>query len=253
MIPECTYDKPSNRRRNPAPQYIEALENKLSRAETLLRKFMPDVDLNDPNLDPSVQQEFRMREKARLQAAAQKSQQASSSSKDSPLRSMIDSVGQLELSDKGDYDFHGTSSGSVFFKRMKEHFRSFLGRDNQLPSMSKSPRSDGVVSLDSPKSSASSPWSASNLPPTYNLPPKSTALALCSESLSNATCLLRIVHQPSFYEMLNSLYEKPPETFEIEDNRNLALAYAVMALGCMYNVVDRKSGPLPYKVAIDQG
>ncbi|RYP43774.1 hypothetical protein DL768_009699 [Monosporascus sp. mg162] len=183
-VTKCTYDKPSNRRRNPAPQYIEALENKLSRAETLLRKFMPDVDLNDPNLDPSVQQEFRMREKARLQAAALKGQQpgsSSSSGRDSQLRSMIDSVGQLELNEKGDYDFHGTSSG-------------------------------------------------------------------------NATCLLRIVHQPSFFEMLNGLYEKSPGGFEAEDNRNLALAYSVMALGCMYNVQDRKlPGTLPYQVAIDQG
>lgn len=198
-----------------------------------------------------------MREKARLQATSSlKNQQSSSSSssKDSHLRSMIDSVGQLELNDKGDYDFHGTSSSSVFFKRMKDHFRAFLGRDNQLPSMSKSPRPDGVVALDSPKSSASSPWSAASLPQTYNLPPKPTALALCSESLSNATCVLRIVHQPSFYEMLDGLYAKSPDVFEIEDNRNLALAYSVMALGCMYNVPDKKgAGPLPYKVAIDQG
>jgi hypothetical protein len=56
---ECTYDKPSNRRRNPAPQYIEALENRLHLAETLLRKFIPDVDLADPGLEPAVQQERR--------------------------------------------------------------------------------------------------------------------------------------------------------------------------------------------------
>ncbi len=66
---ECTYDKPSNRRRNPAPQYIEALEHRLQRAEMLLRKVMPDVDLSDPSLEPAVQQEFQNRERARTQAA----------------------------------------------------------------------------------------------------------------------------------------------------------------------------------------
>jgi hypothetical protein len=251
---ECTYDKPSNRRRNPAPQYIEALESKLSRAETLLRKFMPDVDLNDPSLDQSVQQEFRIREQARIHAATRQKQQAGSSvKKDAQLRSMIDSVGQLELNEKGDYDFHGTSSGSVFFRRMKDHFRSLLGKD-QLPQMPRSPQPQGVLSLDSPKSTASSPYNSANLPHTYDLPPKDKAIALCTESLSNATCLLRIVHIPSFYEMLDSLYEKAPEAFEIEDIRFLALAYSVMALGCMYNVPDRKSaGVLPYKVAHDEG
>jgi hypothetical protein len=216
---------------------------------------MPDVDLNDPNLDPTVQQEFRIREQARIQAAARQKQPSGSSvKKDAQLRSMIDSVGQLELNETGDYDFHGTSSGSVFFRRMKDHFRSLLGKDNQLPQLPKSPQPQGVLSLDSPKSSASSPYNAANLPHTYDLPPRDKAIALCNESLNNATCLLRIVHVPSFYEMLDNIYQKPPDAFVVEDMRFLALAYSVMALGCMYNVPDRKSGgSIPYKVANEEG
>ncbi|RMZ84408.1 hypothetical protein DV738_g652, partial [Chaetothyriales sp. CBS 135597] len=48
---DCTYDQPSNRRRNPAPQYIEALEQRLHKAEALLRRLAPDLDIDDPNLD----------------------------------------------------------------------------------------------------------------------------------------------------------------------------------------------------------
>ncbi|KAI1344308.1 fungal-specific transcription factor domain-containing protein [Xylariaceae sp. FL0016] len=247
---ECTYDKPSNRRRNPAPQYIEALENKLSRAETLLRKFMPDVDLNDPNLDPSVQQEFRMREQARQKL---KKEQSKPAAVDGQLQSMISTVGQLDLDERGDYDFHGISSGSVFFKRMKEHFRSLLGRDYQVPFMPRPPRPAGVLNLDNPRSASSSPWEQSNVPDIYSLPPKERAVALCSESLDNATCLLRIVHKPSFYKMLDGLYAKPAPAFGKEDNRNLALAYAAMALGCMYNVPDDEIPETsPYKISIEE-
>ncbi|KAI3337623.1 hypothetical protein HD806DRAFT_45300 [Xylariaceae sp. AK1471] len=251
---ECTYDKPSNRRRNPAPQYIEALENKLSRAETLLRKFMPDVDLNDPNLDPAVQQEFRMREQARQKAAAaQKKDQPKLGTSDGQLQSMVSSVGQLDLNESGDYDFHGTSSGSVFFKQMKKHFRTLLGRDYQIPFMPRPPKPSDVVSLDSPRPAPSSPWATTPSPALYNLPPKERAIALCSESLDNATCLLRIVHKPTFYTMLDTLYEKSSDDFGTEDKRNLALAYSAMALGSMYNVSDNgATNPLPYKISIDE-
>lgn len=251
---DCTYDKPSNRRRNPAPQYIEALENKLSRAETLLRKFMPDVDLNDSSLDPAVQQEFRMREQARLRAAATKGKHSSSSSSlDAQLHSMIETVGQLDLDERGDYDFQGNSSGTVFFKRMKEHFRSLLGRDYQIPFLPRPPRPAGVATLDSPRPSSSSRMPPSNSSSIYDLPPKERALALCSESLNNATCLLRIVHIPSFYKMLDGLYETPADSLGKEGQRSLALAYTVMALGCMYNIPEKDStSATPYKIAVDE-
>ncbi|KAI8966227.1 fungal-specific transcription factor domain-containing protein [Daldinia sp. FL1419] len=251
---DCTYDKPSNRRRNPAPQYIEALENKLSRAENLLRRFMPDVDLNDPSLDPAVQQEFRIREQARARASATKGKQSSSSSSvDAQLHSMIETTGQLDLDDRGNYDFHGTSSGSVFFKRMKEHFRGLLGRDYQVPFLPRPPRPVGVLTLDSPRPPSSSRAPPSRPTPPYDFPSKERALALCSESLNNATCLLRIVHIPSFYKILDDLYEKPTSAAGTENKRNIALAYSVMALGCMYNIPESDDSETPpYKVAMDE-
>ncbi len=215
---------------------------------------MPDVDLNDPNLDPAVQQEFRMREQARQKAAtAQRRDQPKPGASEGQLQSMISSAGQLDLSESGDYDFHGTSSGSVFFKQMKKHFRTLLGRDYQIPFLPRPPRPMGVTTLDSPRPTPSSPWAATPSPSTVNLPSKERALALCSESLDNATCLLRIVHKPTFYGMLDSLYEKPSDDFGTEDKRNLALAYAAMALGCMYNVPDdRVTNSPPYKRSIDE-
>ncbi|ORY70049.1 fungal-specific transcription factor domain-containing protein [Pseudomassariella vexata] len=253
---DCTYDKPSNRRRNPAPQYIEALEQKLQRAEALLRKFMPDVDLNDPNLDLSVQQEFRLREQARAQTLLRDDASgSSSSSKDAKLLSMISGAGQLDLDEKGDYDFHGLSSGAVFFRRMKEHFRTLLGRDYKIPSLPRgSGRTPGAgLNFDSPKSSATGEMTASSAD-LYNLPPKEVARTLCSYSFNYATCLLRIVHIPSFYEMLDELYEKQPGSFGEDDDRHLALVYSVLALGCMYDVHD--DGDLdtpPYEMAMEEG
>jgi len=52
----CTYNRRSNRRRNPIPQYIESLGQRLQRAEALLGTVLPNVDLGDPNLISMIEQ-----------------------------------------------------------------------------------------------------------------------------------------------------------------------------------------------------
>ncbi|KAB5570709.1 fungal-specific transcription factor domain-containing protein [Coniochaeta sp. 2T2.1] len=255
---ECTYDKPSNRRRNPAPQYIEALETRLQRAEDLLRKFMPDVNLADPGLDPTVQQEFHNRDKARTQAAKLKReamQRAATEAQDPQLQSMIETIGQLDLSEDGEWDFHGTSSGAVFLRRMKQHFRGLLGNDYRTPFLPRPlNRPQGMFSIESPRSSSSSPWDVASMPNLYDLPDKEKARTLCYYSLNCATCLMRVVHIPWFYEMFEKVYELPPEGFGNEERRFLGLLYSVLALGCMYNVsADDPSRPVTYKTAMEEG
>ncbi|KAK3938339.1 putative transcriptional regulatory protein [Diplogelasinospora grovesii] len=258
---ECTYDKPSNRRRNPAPQYVEALEARLQRAEALLREYMPGIDLEDRNLDPTVQQEFRNRERARAQAmkpkreAARNQEQQQHENPDAQIMSMIETIGQLDLNEGGEWDFHGISSGAVFLRRMKEHFQGLLGNDYRIPFLPRPSRPAGMFSLDSPRSNASSPWDVSALPNIYDLPPKEKVRELCYYSLSCATCLLRVVHEPSFYEMLEKLYEQPQDSWGNAEHRFLGLLYSVMALGCMYNISedDPSSPPISYKAAMDEG
>jgi hypothetical protein len=254
---DCTYDKPSNRRRNPAPQYIEALETRLQRAEDLLRKFMPDVNLADPSLDPTILQEFRNRDRARAQAAKLKKeamQRAASEAQDPQLMSMIETIGQLDLSEGGEWDFHGTSSGAVFLRRMKQHFRGLLGNDYRTPFLPRPSRPQGMFSLDSPRSNSSSPWDGAPMPDLYDLPDKEKARTLCYYSLNCATCLMRVVHIPTFYEMFDKVYELAPEAFGNEERRFLGLLYSVLALGCMYNVsADDPSHPVTYKTAMDEG
>ncbi|SPQ22487.1 62b7d84b-f356-4b31-960f-ebf1ec94f709 [Thermothielavioides terrestris] len=255
---ECTYDKPSNRRRNPAPQYIEALEARLQRAEALLRKFMPDVDLTDPGLDPAVQQEFRNREKARARAAELRKEAAKEQqddSRDAQIMSMIESIGQLDLKESGEWDFHGGSSGAVFLRRMKEHFQALLGNEYRIPFLPRPALPPGLFSLDSPRSTPGSPWHSPSVSTIYNLPPLDRVRTLCYYSLDCATCLLRVVHRPTFYEMLDKLYATPQESWGHEDHRFLGLLYSVLALGCVYNVSQDhvSEAPVTYKSAVEEG
>lgn len=252
---ECTYDKPSNRRRNPAPQYIEALENKLARAEATLRKFVPDVDLNDPSLDPAVQQEFQNRERQRLQAAKAREENAKEAEQQTAqIMSMIETLGQLDLTEGGGWDFRGTSSGAVFLRRMKDHFRGLLGSDYQNTFLPRPAQVPGLLKLDSPQSTTASTPNDSRTSNVYDLPPKERARQLSYCALSCATSLLRIVHIPSFFEKFEELYQKPADTFEIEDNRFLSLLYSVMAVGCMYNIAEEDvDNQVNYSEATEEG
>lgn len=224
------------------------MEGRLHRAEALLRKFVPDMDLADPNLDPAVRQEFNNREHARAQAAnkLQANQaQAPPPPPDIKLTSMINSIGQLDIDDSGSLDFQGNSSGPVFLKKMREQFRGMLDPIAKGPFM-RSDQMSGSLSID-----PSSAFPGRNQ--FAELPAKDVARRLCYYALSCATCLVRIVHIPTFYEKLDRIYEVPYDGLNQDEKRFLALFYAVLALGCMYNNFDESAEPVSYQAAMEEG
>jgi hypothetical protein len=216
---------------------------------------VPDVDLNDPSLDPAVQQEFQTRERQRLQAAKALQENAKEAEQQTAqIMSMIETLGQLDLTEGGGWDFRGTSSGAVFLRRMKDHFRGLLGNDYQTTFLPRPPQVPGLLKLDSPQSTSASTPNDSKSSNVYDLPPKDRARQLSYCALSCATALLRIVHIPSFFEKFEELYQKPSDTFEVEDNRFLGLLYAVMAVGCMYNIAEEDiDNQVNYSEATEEG
>ncbi|KAG0646975.1 Activator of stress 1 [Hyphodiscus hymeniophilus] len=252
---DCTYDQPSNRRRNPAPQYIEALETRLHRAEALLKSVLPNVDLNDPNLDAVILQKRELSHSAPPSSSSDAP--PNNSEQDAQLRSMITSTGTLDLDESGHWDFHGNSSGTVFVQRMREQFGGILGGQKSTPMLPRIPRPTPMPpTFDSPRSSVESPMEF-GLPNTMELPSKEAAMILCENSLNCACCLLRFVHQPTFFGMVHRIYDVSAENFGDEENRFLPLLYVVLALGCMFHS-DLADGPIgssgnTYKSKIDQG
>ena len=212
---------------------------------------MPEVDLNDPNLDPAIQQEFRTRELARSQGKVGPNR-AGPSGQDTQLLSMIESIGQLDLDEQGGWDFYGVSSGAVFLRRMREHFQGLMGNDSKAPFLPRKEKLPGLSTLDSPASAGSSPFdSISSHGP--EMPPKEHARQLCAYSISTATCLIRFVHTPTFWDLFERVYEKPYESYTPEEQRFLGLMFAAMGLGCMYHTLDDDGTRMEYKEAVEQG
>lgn len=239
---DCTYDQPSNRRRNPAPQYVEALESRLQRAEAILRNVLPNVDLDDPNADVGVTQRMQLSTNQGLQphlgqarpwVPLGNSQQGSDGEKDSVLESMVTNTGSLDLDEEGNWDFHGHSSGRVFLGKMREQFGDLMGQTDGQHAMPFLRHNSISQPNESPKPSTDHSRDP-NLPNTRDLCAKRCAQVLTSNALDDACAILRLVHRPTFDAMLHRIYDTPLEEFGDEENSFLAQLYAVLALGTLF-------------------
>ena len=256
---ECTYYQPSNRRRNPAPQYIEALEVKLQRAENVLKSVMPGVDLDDASLDLGVPPGFPHYVKQEDQPVAAgharprqedaNAQHSSDGERDSMLESMVEDTGLLDLDDDGYWDFHGHSSGRAFLRKMREQFGDLMGKPD-APTL---PFLTNPSGSSSPASSMQSPI-ASRVPNTHDLPTRQCARELCEYALDDALAILRFVHQPTFYAMFDRVYDVRSQDLGSEELAFLPLLYSTIALGSLFARAEGSqlmtSG---FKNAIEQG
>ena len=233
---DCTYDQPSNRRRNPAPQqHIEELEGRLHRAEAIIRSALPHVDLDDPTLDVA---RLRSRPETRLRPADNRGgEDRSAGSGDDPdtdalMESMVETTGQLDIDDRGYLDYHGHSSGLSFMRRMRKQYGDLFGEESRsgpfvMP--------DGMPKIHTSPKSPTGPFSDDAAPHTLELlPSKAVARTLVSNALDDGCTLIRFVHQPTFYAMMDRLYSRHPDAYGDEENRFLPLLYVVLSFGCLF-------------------
>lgn len=251
MRAECTYDQPSNRRRNPAPQYIEALEQRLHKAEAILRSVLPGIDLEDPKFDARGVEQIIETTRARLHGRQPSTGKPQDD--DGEIEPMVDQLGLLDLDDQGQWDFHGHSSGYAFMRKFRSQFgEQFLPLAN--PRLTSKARNIAHL-LESPKSAQSSPYD-STLPANVELPPREAAIELCRNTLDDCCALMRPLHRPTFFRRLHSIYDTDPEHYTNDQMKFLPLLYVVMALGFLFSKTETENSMLDikgYNEAIEQG
>ena len=261
-LADCTYDQPSNRRRNPAPQYVENLEHRVHRAETLLHILIPNLNLDDSGIDAAVAQGWipgapgkgnpNTTSHQRRQRPLPQPQPHSENKSDTNIESMVRAVAQLDMDETGNWDYHGHSSGLSFVRRMREQLGDLMGPDTvATPFVKTRPMS---VVLESPRSATESPLTGDISPSGHDLPPRQVALEICHFAVDDAAALLRAVHKPSFWQSFDHLYSVPPEQYTNEDNKFMPLFHSAMALGHLF-AKDEQSGVSRegYENAIQQG
>lgn len=219
--------------------------------------MLPDVNLDDPNLDAAVPQRINTSMKHEMQplpsgqarpwVPLEKSQQRQEEEKDPMLESMVASTGSLDLDDEGNWDYHGHSSGRTFLRKMRYQLGDLMGKAEAMPFMK-------YRSLEQPSELVKLHSLDPNLPKTHALPAKRCALLLSGNALDDAGAIIRVVHQPSYYAMLHRTYDTPYEDLNDEDHRFLPLLYGVIALGTLFASADQSELQTNgYANAIDQG
>lgn len=122
------------------------MENRLQRAEALLKTVLPNANLDDPNIDVAVTQRDHTTMKQEMQPLPssqskpwiplQKDEEISSREKDPMLESMVSNAGSLDLDDEGNLDFQGHSSGRMFLSKMRSQLGELIGKPEAIPLMS---------------------------------------------------------------------------------------------------------------------
>ena len=250
---ECTFDQPSNRRRNPDPAYIEALEVRLQKAEAILRTVLPGFSLDGVNFEAqNIDQIIESSKRAQQgqKPADREARPDDVEDDDAQLQTMVEGTGSLDLDDQGHWDYHGTSSGFTFMQNLRAQFGDLSVPDPRVPN-SKIRTTSHLI--ESPKSASSPPCDFS-LPSTADLPEKEKALQLCRNTLEDACALMRFVHKPKFYGKVCRIFETGPENYTNDDIHFLPLLYVVMAVGCLFDQTENTMlDRIGYEYATEQG
>ena len=167
------------------------------------------------------------------------------------LESIVETTGQLDIDDRGYWDFHGHSSGLSFLRRMRRRYGDLFGPENSASPFLATPSLPQVYNLPELLGDVSVNKNASRRP---RLPPKPLAMALASNALEEASALMRCVHQPTLYALLDRVYGIAPDKYGDEETRFLPLLYVILALGCLFAKTEQSElGKKGYVCATTQG
>jgi hypothetical protein len=251
----CTYRVPSRRtKRLPQPTPStdpQLLEARLRTATAIIQRFLPQLDLDC--LDAAAPCSSLASAETPATQIDETAASAQASPSDPPAADadryiqMVEGQAQLRFTDNGDVDFHGLSSGAAFLSHFTQHFPELLRHDSRIPFLPQATRLNLPAGLPMMVAASSS----------YNytkLPPRHLARMLCEYSFKHASCLLRIVHVPSFYRRFDALYDGQSMGQAQDRDKYMGLLYSILALGSMYDVDENDpSNPDHYDEAVSRG
>ncbi|KAK9479073.1 fungal-specific transcription factor domain-containing protein [Lipomyces japonicus] len=281
---ECTYDQPSNRRRNPATFYIHELETRLQQADSIIRAILPGVDISkkDLNIDrfltelknnatADVFNEFASASEKAVQNSIIKTEKSSNASKnqalaastlaskfptshkidahnspgqDTSIESMVVSLGRLDVDETGHLDYVGHSSGRSFLQHVRAHFLND-NPDTIPPDFPISAQPLYGSLADSPSETY---YFQQDAEFKIILPSKEIAFKLIEIVWSQACVVLSFGHKPSFMRRLDELYATDPDDYTPAQVNLLPLVYCFLAVGVLFSCDFRDGGSVAMDV-----
>jgi hypothetical protein len=254
----CSYDQPSQRRRNPQPQYMEALERQVSTLASILKVNCPHVDISDILSAPDVNTH---REAVRRLQLRESNEERDDITGDADTKQVPNSVGQrdenmletmvqdrvhMKINHKGSIDYRGSSSSFNFVRSMYGNLSKLLGSGSM--EMAGSTAQLSLDDLPFPDLQLDDPF----------LPPRPIARKLYDYLFDHSMVFVHFLHRPTFIkrsEMVYNYYfeqngpgknDDKHQTIKHSDfSRFLPLLYASFAVGCVYAADDAADIGIP--------
>lgn len=235
----CTYDDPLKRGRIMSPRQVEAIETRLNRAERLLHILEPGLDLNDLYISTNSPEKVAamLRQPTPNSDAATTRRDdtiAAETNEDSLLGPMMENSGSLDIDHKGQWNYNGQSSTTIFMQRLQNQFGNLIA---PIPTRSRSKfveqaLTDPAMNIGvSQNSIHSSPLASMDC----SLLPESRARELCQLAFDEACACYHFIHSPSFWTLFDQIYATQPSDYGAEERGFLPLLYAVVSVGCLFS------------------
>lgn len=143
---------------------------------------------------------------------------------DTELESMVESSGILDRDDQGRWEFYGQASGILFVRSLNGCFQREVFDPRKIPAPDV-PEIESLLADRKPSVDFS----------LTDLPSKEETLALCHTALREVCILLRFIHEPTFYVLVDRIYTCPLAKWDNEQRRALRLLHAVLAIGILFD------------------
>lgn len=242
---------------------MKALEARLRRAEAVVRIAAPNVNLSDPRLDTADTAQIAaiINQASPPGVLTSRLTPISSpgetmpieDSNESFLETMMENFGFLDLDDRGHWDYHGHSSGSIFTQRLQNQFGNLIIPPRSLTKSK--PRSKPQRRPEPPTKKAQDTSSNStDNTPTSGLTSQEIARKLSQTCFDHGCVLMRFIHEPSFWKSFDRIYATTWDQFGDEERIFLPQLYIVLAVGCLF--LDDVKPPIEiadYEIVLDQG
>lgn len=255
----CSYDQPSQRRRNPQPQYMEALERQVKTLTSILKVNCPQVDISDVISAPDV---TSLREAVRRNqlrglfneeqddvaddADTKKVPSSACKQAENMLETMIQDRAHMKINRQGSIDYRGSSSSFNFVRSMYGNLSKLLGSGPMEMA-----GNTAALSLDD------IPFPDLQTDDTF-LPPRPIARKLYEYMFDHSMVFVHCFHRPTFINRFEMVYDyhfeqngpsKSDDNHQIikpsDFSRFLPVLYASFAVGCVYAADDAADLGIP--------
>lgn len=151
------------------------------------------------------------------------------------LGPVMENSGSLDVDHKGQWNYNGQSSTTIFMQRLQNQFGNLIA---PIPTRSRSKLVEQILGEFASDIGVSQHRNAIHSSPVSvncGLPSESRARELCLLSFDQACIYYYFVHKPSFWTLFDQIYATTSEDYGAEERAFLPLLCAVLSVGCLFS------------------